>query len=405
MVNQNANWQVADIILKASPYSPPHSTRTLISSNAQVVGRLNLIQSPQRLAITMAERTPDSSREEEIPSRYLRQQRFAPIGPAGQDRLQNSAVLICGCGALGSVIAERLARAGVGKIRIVDRDWVELTNLQRQTLFIERHAQAATPKAIAAAEMLSQINSSIEVVPFVEDLTCDNIATLATGCDLLLDGTDNFETRFIINDYCIKFGVPWIHAGCLGASGQVLTILPGKTACFRCLVPELPPPDAMQTCDTAGVLGPAIGIIASWQAAEALKLLSGNSAIANKKLLVLDTWDTDCRLVNLQPFEQCPTCAQRKFEFLDGRIRSESVVLCGKNAVQITPPTSIETLGDLVSLAEKWRAQGPVNANAFFVRLRLAKHQITVFRGGRAVIEGTISPTEAKSILARVLGG
>lgn len=338
-------------------------------------------------------------------NRYLRQQRFAPFGQAGQDKLSKASVLVCGCGALGTVIAERLVRAGVGKICLVDRDWVELTNLQRQTLFLERHAQSSTPKAIAAAEMLRQINSSIDIEPVVEDLTCDNIESLAANCDLLMDGTDNFETRFLINDYCVKNSVPWVHAGCLGASGQVLTILPGQTACFRCLVPELPPPDALQTCDSAGVLGPAIGIIASWQAAEALKILSGNSSTINKKLLVLDSWDTDCRLINLNPLAQCPCCAERKFEFLQGAIRTESVVLCGKNAVQITPPKPMHSLDDLYSLAEKWRTLGQVGANAFFVRLKLSEYQITVFRGGRAVVEGTTSPAEAKTLLARVLGG
>ncbi len=340
----------------------------------------------------------------DIPNRYLRQQRFAPLGSAGQDRLRQASVLVCGCGALGTVIAERLARAGVGRIRIVDRDWVELTNLQRQTLFLERHAQAATPKAVAAAEMLSQINSSIEIEPVVDDLTCDNISNLAEGCNLLMDGTDNFETRFVINDYCIKHDIPWVHAGCLGASGQVLTVLPGQTACFRCLVPELPPPEAMQTCDTAGVLGPAIGIIASWQAAEALKILSGNAPAINKRLLVLDSWDTDCRLVSLLPLVNCPTCSGRKFEVLEGSIRTESVVLCGKNAVQITPANPIQSLSDLHSLAEKWQTQGQVTANAFFIRLKLTNYQITIFRGGRAVVEGTTSPAEAKSLLARLVG-
>lgn len=340
----------------------------------------------------------------DMSSRYVRQQRFSPFGQAGQEALQKSTALVCGCGALGTVIAERLARAGVGKLRIVDRDWVELTNLQRQTLFLERHAQFAVPKAIAAAEMLRQINSAIEIEPIVEDITCETIGTLAAGCDLLLDGTDNFETRFVINDYCVKQGIPWVHAGCLGASGQVLTILPGKTACFRCLVPDLPPPDAMQTCDTAGVLGPAIGIVASWQAAEALKILSGNESAINKRLLVLDTWDTDCRLVNLQPVKGCPTCDLRQFQFLDGRIRSESVVLCGKNAVQITPPVPVQSFSELTALAEKLNSHGQVQANAFFVRVVLEKHQITVFRGGRAVVEGTTSPAEAKSILARIVG-
>ncbi len=337
-------------------------------------------------------------------SRYLRQQRFAPIGAEGQEKISQSSVLICGCGALGSVIAERLVRAGVGKVRIVDRDWVELSNLQRQTLFTEQHAKLAVPKAVAAVEILSQINSQVQLEPIVEDLTCDNIDALAGECDLLLDGTDNFETRLLINDYCIKFGLPWVHAGCLGASGQLLTIIPGETACFRCLVPDLPPPESMPTCDTAGVLGPAIGVIASWQAAEALKILSGNSADICRQLVVLDLWDTECRKIKLTPSKDCLACQKRDFSFLEGKIRSESVVMCGKNAVQVSLPHVGGAISDLKTLAEKWRTLGTVSQNAFFVRVNLAELQVTLFRGGRAVVEGTTNPAEAKTILARILG-
>ncbi len=315
-------------------------------------------------------------------NRYLRQQRFEPIGQAGQESLAKSSVLICGCGALGSVIAERLARSGVGHLRIVDRDWVELSNLQRQTLFLERHAREAVPKSVAAVEMLTQINSQISLEALVEDVTCDNIASLAQGCDLLMDGTDNFETRLLINDYCVKNSIPWVHAGCLGASGQIMTILPGETACFRCLVPELPPPETMQTCDTAGVLGPAIGIIASWQAAEALKILSGNRSAICRQLIVIDSWDTDCRRINLSPTKSCKTCGLGQFEFLDGLVRTESLVLCGKNAVQVTIPSQAGSFTDLEALAEKWRTLGDVNLNAFFVRLSLPTMQVTLFRVG-----------------------
>lgn len=337
-------------------------------------------------------------------SRYVRQERFAPLGQSGQSRLQQRSVLVVGCGALGSMIVERLARSGVGRIRIVDRDWVEFSNLQRQTLFTESHALSATPKAVAAAQMLYQINSTIEIQPVVEDLTCDNIRALAEGCDLVVDGTDNFETRFLINDYCIRFQVPWVHGGCLGASGQIMSIIPGKTACFRCLVPEIPPPDALQSCDLAGVLGPAVGLIACWQSIEALKILSGNEISASQRLIVLDTWDTECRLMNLQPAPDCPTCAQHHFPFLEGKIRSECVVMCGKNAVQIMQPDSNLGFQDLSGLAERLSGLGQVQVNAFFVRLKLPQYQITLFRGGRAVVEGTTSSFEAKTVLARTLG-
>ncbi|MBX3420833.1 MAG: ThiF family adenylyltransferase [Pirellulaceae bacterium] len=337
-------------------------------------------------------------------NRYVRQERFSQIGQEGQQRLRDSQVLVVGCGALGSMIAERLTRSGVGAIRLVDRDWVELTNLQRQTLFTEEHARTATPKAVAAAEMLARINSSVRVEPIVDDLTCDNIPRLAKHCELILDGTDNFETRFLINDYCVRFGVPWIHGGCLGASGQVMSIIPGQTACFRCLVPELPPADTLQTCDSAGVLGPAVGLIACWQAAEALKVLSGNLAAVCKQLIVLDSWDTDCRCVHLSRAPDCATCQQRYFPFLDGQLRTDAAVLCGKNAVQLQRPDASNSMQDLAGLAQRLSPLGPVQSNAFFVRLQLAEFQITIFRGGRTIVEGTTSPAEAKTVLARTLG-
>lgn len=335
--------------------------------------------------------------------RYSRQERFSPIGEEGQAKIQAATVLVCGCGALGSVIAERLVRAGVGHLRIVDRDWVELSNLQRQTLFTEDDAASTTPKAVAAAQRLQSINSTVQIEPFVEDLSPDNIADLARGCDLLLDGTDNFETRFLINDFCIRQSLPWVHGGCLGASGQVLSILPGDTACFRCLVPELPPREAMETCDSAGVLGSAIGIIASWQSGEALKILSGNQDAVCRGLVVIDSWNNDCRIVNLKRQMKCHCCVDREFPFLNGDIRTATTVLCGKNAVQIESPAGMSE--SLESLAAKLRPLGEVTQNAYFVRLQLPENTLTIFRGGRTVVEGTTSESVAKSLLAQTLGG
>ena len=334
--------------------------------------------------------------------RHSRQERFAPLGPEGQQRIEAARVLVVGCGALGSMIAERLVRSGVGMLRLVDRDWVELSNLQCQTLFTERDAREARPKAAAAAEMLGQINSQIVIEPHVEDVAFDNIEGLAAGCELIVDGTDNFETRFLVNDYCVKNNVPWVHGGCLGASGQVLTVLPGETACFRCLVPDLPPREALQTCDTAGVLGPAVGLIACLQAAEALKILSGHRAQACRKLMVIDSWHTDLRLIGLARQPHCPACGQRKFPFLSGEIRTEATVLCGKNAVQFSSQEwSDETLEQIAS---KLSPLGEFVQNAFFVRIGLGEYTLTIFRGGRTVVEGTTSASEAKSLLARTLG-
>jgi adenylyltransferase/sulfurtransferase len=334
--------------------------------------------------------------------RYSRQERFSPVGSEGQAHLGAARVLICGVGALGSMIAERLARSGVGQLRLVDRDWVELSNLQRQALFSEEDARLSRPKAVAAAETIARFNSEISVEPLVEDVSYQNMVQLANDCELIVDGTDNFETRFLINDYCIEQGIPWIHGGCLGAGGQVMSILPGETACFRCLVPELPSRDSLETCDSAGVLGPAVGLIACWQAAEALKILSGNRAAVCKDLIVLDSWNTECRLIRLPKDPHCPTCGRREFSFLSGAVRTETTVLCGKNAVQLESPN----LGGetLAHLAGRLKSQGELVTNPFFVRLQLNDHTITIFKGGRTIVEGTVNPAEAKSILARTIG-
>lgn len=338
--------------------------------------------------------------------RYRRAAQFAPLGVEGQAKLEGSRVLVCGCGALGTVVAERLARSGVGYLRIVDRDWVEKSNLQRQTLFTEEHARESAPKAIAAAGALAAINADITLEPIVQDITHLNIERLAAGIDLILDGTDNFETRMLINDYALSRGVPWVHGGCLGASGQVLSILPGVTACFRCLVPDLPPRDAMPTCDTAGVLGPAIGVVASWQAAEALKILSGNLDAVCRQLMTVDTWHTSCRLLSLDRLRDagtCPACGLNEYPFLNGERSVQTTVLCGKNAVQLSPTAGSPQV-DLMRLERQLRAMGTVTRNAFLLRLPYEQFVLTVFRDGRTIVEGTTEPSEARAIVARALG-
>ncbi len=338
--------------------------------------------------------------------RYVRQKRFAPLGQLGQDRIQQAQVLVCGCGALGSMIAERLVRAGVKKIRIVDRDWVEESNLPRQTLFSEIDAKECRPKAQAACDALLRIDSQALIEPIVEDITHRNIARLAQGCHLIMDGTDNFETRLLINDYALAENTPWVHGGVLGAGGQVMTIVPGATACFRCLVPDLPPREALPTCDTAGVLGSAVGIIACWQAAEAIKILSGNVDAICHELIVIDSWHTSVRLMSLEGLRasgDCLACGQRRFAFLAGEHESESTVLCGKNAVQIAAcrGTTIE----LSQLASKLKSFTNVSANAFFIRFNVDGHTITIFRDGRAIVSDTTDPAIAKNLLARTVGG
>ena len=338
-------------------------------------------------------------------SRYARQERFAPLGEEGQRRLGESTVLIVGCGALGSVTANTLVRAGVGRVRIVDRDFLEITNLQRQVLFDEEDVAAGLPKAIAAANRLRRINSQVKVDPVVADLTHENIRALAEGVDVIVDGTDNFEARLLINDYAIESGTPWVYGGCLGAEGQVLAILPGETACLRVLVPEPPAPGSMPTCDTAGILGPAVNLVASIQATEAIKILAGKLEAVNRKLTVFDLWANRLRQLdvsNLQEPGCCPTCRDRDFPWLRGELGSDVAVLCGRNAVQVRPSSA--TSLDLVALAERLAPLGEVSSNPFLIRLATEDHTITVFADGRAIVSNCDNPTVARTVLARFIG-
>ena len=236
--------------------------------------------------------------------RYSRQVRYANLGEAGQRRLLDSHVLVCGCGALGSVLANTLARAGVGRLRIVDRDFVEITNLQRQVLFDESDAAQSLPKAMAAAEKLRRINSQIAIEPIVADVDAGNILGLCEGVDLIVDGTDNFETRFLVNDAAIKLGLPWVYGGCLGSQGQTMTIVPGRTPCLRCLLGEPPPPGSTPTCDTAGIVAPIIGVIASIQAMEAIKMLSGHVEAIQPYLTIVELWENTVRQVRLDKLRE-----------------------------------------------------------------------------------------------------
>ncbi|MGE3775962.1 MAG: ThiF family adenylyltransferase [Pirellulaceae bacterium] len=337
--------------------------------------------------------------------RYARQMRFAPIGEAGQRRLLASRALVCGCGALGSVLANLLVRAGVGHVRIVDRDFVELTNLQRQVLYDEDDVAAELPKAVAAEQRLRRINSGIEIEGIVADVDSRNIAALLDGVDVIVDGTDNFETRFLLNDASLRFGVPWVYGGCIGAEGQSMTILPGETPCLRCLMAEVPPPGSTPTCDTAGILGPIVDLIASWQASEALKILSGNRAAISRTLTVVELWDSRVRQVKLDSLgdrSQCPTCQRREFPWLDGQRGSHTAVLCGRNAVQLSFPDRPAIA--LESLAEQLASVGQVTRNRFLVRATIGPYQLTVFPDGRAIVGGTEDIAEAKTVYARYVG-
>jgi len=253
--------------------------------------------------------------------RYVRQTVFAPLGPEGQRRLAAARVLVCGCGALGSTMANMLARAGVGWLRIVDRDYVDLHNLQRQVLFDEEDAAGRRPKATAAAAHLAQINSDVAIEPIVDEIAPGNIERLIEGVDVVVDGTDNFPTRFLMNDAAVKHGVPWIYGGCVGTQGQTMTIVPGQTPCLRCLLPECPAPDSIPTCPTHGILGPTVGIIAALEAIEAMKIASGNLTVVSPVLAVVELWENRIQqlsLAGLRDRADCPACKHGRFTWLDG---------------------------------------------------------------------------------------
>jgi molybdopterin/thiamine biosynthesis adenylyltransferase len=337
--------------------------------------------------------------------RYSRQVRYAPLGVEGQRRLLGGRALVCGCGALGSAIAGTLVRAGVGHVRVVDRDFLELSNLQRQALFDEADVAAGLPKAIAAANKLRAINSEVDIEPVVADVTFKNIADLADDCDVLVDGTDNFEIRFLLNDFALASGKPWVYGGVIGAEGQSMTILPGETACLACLLAEPPPPGTTPTCDTAGVLGPAVNVVAAIQAAEAMKILSGNTSDCSRKLTIVDLWRNTFRQVDLAKLKEsgtCRACAKLDFEWLEGRRGSQAAVLCGRNAVQLRPD-SPRTL-DLAAMARTLEPVADVFANEYLLRAETQKFTITLFPDGRAIVAGTDDVGVARSALSALFG-
>jgi len=334
-------------------------------------------------------------------SRYSRQVLFSEIGEHGQEMIQKASVLIIGCGALGSMSANHLARAGVGRIKIVDRDYVELDNLQRQIMFDEDDARDRLPKAIAAEKKLKMINSEIQVEPIFQDLNPANIESLVNTVDLVLDATDNIETRFLINDACIKNSVPWIYAGVIGSSGMTMNIIPGRSACFRCFNENPPPPGIMPTCDTVGVLNGAPGVIASIQATESLKFLTGQQK-ADSVLIYIDLWEGMFRQLNIPQKPNCPTCGQERFDFLNCDTYSETFSLCGRNAVQISPAG--DSIIDLKTLKERLMPLGDVHDNGFFLSFKVSGYELNVFPEGRTMIKGTTDESIARSLFAKYIG-
>ena len=332
--------------------------------------------------------------------RYTRQVRLNLLGEEGQQRLLHSSVLVVGCGALGGNLANLLARAGVGRLRVVDRDVPELNNLQRQVLFDEQDVAQGLPKAEAAARKLRMINSTIQVDPHVADVTPANIEQLMGGVDLVLDGTDNFETRYLINDACIKHGLPWIYGGVVGTSGMTLDIIPAQGPCLRCLFPDPPTPGSLPTCETQGILGTAPALIAALQVTEAIKLLSGGEP--SPDLLSIDLWTRSLRQVKVLRNEDCPACGQGKLDFLSARQTAWVSTLCGRNTIQITPAEPLDL--SLERLSQDLAAVGQVKFNGLILSVKVDGYELNLFPDGRVMIKGTTDEAVARGLVAKYVG-
>jgi len=332
--------------------------------------------------------------------RYSRQVLFKEIGPEGQRKLSQARVVIVGCGATGSVLASLLARAGVGTLRILDRDYVESSNLQRQSLFDESDARDSLPKAIAAARQIPRFNSEVVVEPHVADLTPQNVDSLLGATDLILDGTDNFETRYLINDYAIKNSVPWIYAAAVGSYAVTMNILPAETACLACIFPESPR-GTIETCETAGILNSAVSLVASIAATEALKLLVGARSNLRRSLLSWDVWSNEqAEVATASPRAGCRVCGQRDFVHLAGEGRPH-ITLCGRNSVQIHER---QRPVDFSEISARLQPLGQVRYNAFVLKFCRDPYEITLFPDGRAIIKGTTDTAIARSLYARYIG-
>jgi adenylyltransferase/sulfurtransferase len=338
--------------------------------------------------------------------RYHRQTLLPQIGIEGQKKLRESSVVLIGCGALGTVISDQLVRAGIGRIRIVDRDIVELTNLQRQVLFTESDARDEIPKAIAAVKRLQAVNSEIEIEPLVADVHAGNIEEIIRGADVLLDGTDNAQARYLLNDAAVKHSMAWVYGACVGIEGRVMLIRPGVTPCLRCIFPEPPSAGELPTCDTVGVLASAANIVASLQVVAAIKFLTGG-ATDESSLVTLDAWTPQLRHLRLTdpPRDDCLTCGQKQFAFLD-RPASYFVSLCGRDAVQVQPASRFENANH-DAMEDRLRSAGEVQRTPYFLRCTLrdsAPLRLTIFPDGRTIVHGTNDPKRARAIYDRYVG-
>jgi molybdopterin/thiamine biosynthesis adenylyltransferase len=335
--------------------------------------------------------------------RYSRQRLFAPIGDEGQRKLAASHVALVGCGATGAASAGMLARAGVGRLTVIDRDFVESSNLQRQMLFTEEDAREALPKAEAARRRLNEINAEVNVVPRIEDLTPSNVRALLAGADIILDATDNFETRYLLNDFAFESGTPWVYAAAIGSYAATMNILPAgehRTACLACIFPE-PPGGTVETCDTAGILNSAVNLAASLQVTETIKHLTGHDSVMRRTLLSMDLWSGERSEVSAgRPRADCTVCGLHEFRHLQGAGRPH-ITLCGRNSVQIHEHGRPV---DFDELASRLRPLGDVRWNSMLLRFAYGGYTLSVFADGRTVVQGTSEVSRARALYARFIG-
>ena len=336
-------------------------------------------------------------------SRFVRQIRYQQLGAEGQQKLSQAHVGIVGCGALGSATAVSLTRAGIGTLTIIDRDIPEWSNLPRQLLYTEKDVRDGLPKAIIAEQRLREIDSNVHVIPHVADLTAHNISDLLASVDIIVDGTDNFETRFLMNDFACRKNIPWIYGGVIGAEGRVMTVIPGKTACLRCLIPDLPTPGSLPTCDTAGVLGAAVMVVAGIQTAETIKVIVNREQDTESKLFVFDLWDSTWKTIDLRSLSEagCLSCQGDDYEWLDTS-RYQTAILCGQDAVQFHHPGKTP---DLCNIAKNLSCFGNVTENKWLVRTEVEPGiVVSVFADGRLIVTGTRDPSQARAIVSKCVG-
>jgi len=338
--------------------------------------------------------------------RYSRQTLFPPIGRRGQERLRNSHVLVVGCGALGTHSAELLGRAGVGNLRLVDRDVVEWSNLHRQGGFEETHARNGTPKAEALESWLGRVNSEVTVDARVKDFNFTNAIDLCEDCDILIDGTDNLPTRFLLNDVSYRLRIPWIYAGAIGGTAHVQFFSGEQGPCLRCHQRDLPPPGTIATCDTAGVIGPAAAMAASWQAGLALRFLAQRTPLSLQgRKAILEPWDLAARVVTAEADPDCPVCSQREFTTLEGALLDRATVLCGRRAVQVLPAAGKRGAVNIAQVGTRLQAVGTVEQHQGLLRFDAGEgFRLTLFDDGRAIFDGLTDPTRARSLYTRFIG-